>query len=136
MVIRRRFVPDRYHRDLHQKLRRLLQGTKTMEDYYQEMEILMIKADVDEPLDTTMARFLTYLNRDIQDRMELQEYGTVEQMLHKAILIEQQVKRKASLSRPLLLNRPMLLSQAAKTKVSPRVGTKICNVDFCLNKES
>ena len=69
--MRKRFVPAHYHRDLHQKLRRLLQGTKFVEDYNQEMEILMIKADVDEPLDATMARFLSGLNRDIQDRMEL-----------------------------------------------------------------
>ena len=65
MLMRRRFVPDHYHRDLHQKLRRLLQGTKPVEDCHQEMETLMIKADVDEPLDATMARFLTRLNRDI-----------------------------------------------------------------------
>ena len=88
-MIRRRFVPRHYHRELHQRLRRLLQGTKSVEDYHQEMEVLMLKADVDEPLDATMARFLSGLNRDIQDRMELQEYASMEQMLHKAILIEQ-----------------------------------------------
>ena len=46
-----------------------------------------------------MARFLSGLNRDIQDHMELQEYGTMDQILHKAILIEQHVKRK-SYSKP------------------------------------
>ena len=46
-LLRRRFVPEHYHRELHQRLRRLLQGTKSVKDYYQEMEILMIKADVD-----------------------------------------------------------------------------------------
>ena len=46
-LMRRRFVPEHYHRELHQRLRRLLQGTKSVKDYYQEMEILMIKADVD-----------------------------------------------------------------------------------------
>ncbi|XP_048613491.1 uncharacterized protein LOC111211802 [Brassica napus] len=105
MLMRRRFVPAHYHRDLHQKLRRLLQSTKSVEDYHQEMETLMIKADVDESVDATMARFLSGLNRDIQDRMELQEYGTVEQMLHKAILIEQQVKRK-SYSKPAFALKP------------------------------
>ncbi|XP_013639588.1 PREDICTED: uncharacterized protein LOC106344830 [Brassica oleracea var. oleracea] len=111
MLMRRRFVPDHYHRDLQHKLRRLLQGTKSVEDYHQEMEILMIKADVDEPLDATMDRFLTGLNRDIQDRMELQEYDNMEQMLHKAILIEQQVKRKG-LSRPSFAPKPSFSSKA------------------------
>ena len=76
-----------------------------MEDYYQEMEVLMTKTDTDEPLDATMARFLSGLNRDIQDRMELQEYGSVEQMLHKAILIEQQLKRR-SFSKPATTSKP------------------------------
>ncbi|XP_018458503.1 uncharacterized protein LOC108829340 [Raphanus sativus] len=98
-LMRRRFVPEHYHRDLHQRLRRLLQGTKSVEDYFQEMETLMIKADVDETLEATMARFLAGLNRDIQDRMELQDYESLNQMLHKAILIEQQTKRK-SYSKP------------------------------------
>ena len=56
-------------------------------------------------LDATMARFLTGLNRDIHDRMELQAYGNVEKMLHKAILIEQQVKRK-SYSKPAFAPKP------------------------------
>ncbi|XP_013624627.1 PREDICTED: uncharacterized protein LOC106330753 [Brassica oleracea var. oleracea] len=104
-MIRRRFVPRHYHRELHQRLRRLLQGTKSVEDYHQEMEVLMLKADVDEPLDATMARFLSGLNRDIQDRMELQEYVSMEQMLHKAILIERQTKRK-SYAKPAFAPKP------------------------------
>ncbi|XP_033139238.1 uncharacterized protein LOC117130573 [Brassica rapa] len=108
MLMRRRFVPAHYHRDLHQKLRRLLQGTKSVED----LETLMIKADVDEPMDATMARFLSGLNRDIQDRMELQEYGSVEQMLHKAILIEQQVKRK-NFSNPAITSKPAYSPRSA-----------------------
>ncbi|XP_013624657.1 PREDICTED: uncharacterized protein LOC106330787 [Brassica oleracea var. oleracea] len=53
-----------------------------------------------------MDRFLSGLNRDIQDRMELQEYGSVEQILHKAILIEQQTKRK-SFSKPAITSKPV-----------------------------
>ncbi|XP_024011296.1 uncharacterized protein LOC112086558 [Eutrema salsugineum] len=60
------------------------------------MERLMLKADVFEPEDATMARFLSGLNRDLQDRMELQEYNDMAEMLHKAILVEQQLKRKGT----------------------------------------
>ncbi|KAL1217923.1 hypothetical protein V5N11_001814 [Cardamine amara subsp. amara] len=80
MLMRRRFVPTHYHRELHQKLRRLSQGSRNMEDYFQEMEKLMLKADVDEPSDATMARFLSGMNRELQDRMEMQSYTTVEEM--------------------------------------------------------
>lgn len=54
----------------------------------------MIKAAVDEVLDATMARLQAGLNRDIQDRLELQEYEDIYELLHKAILIEQQLKKK------------------------------------------
>lgn len=39
-----------------------------------------------------MSLFLRGLNRDIQDNVEMQHY--VEEMLHKAILVEKQLKRK------------------------------------------
>ncbi|CAG7870317.1 unnamed protein product, partial [Brassica rapa] len=95
-LMKKRFVPNHYGREIHQKLRRLTQGTKGVEDYYQEMEILMIKAAVEEASEATMARFQAGLNRDIQDRLEMQEYEDIYELLHKAILIEQQLKRKSS----------------------------------------
>ncbi|XP_048627797.1 uncharacterized protein LOC125596825 [Brassica napus] len=94
-VMKKRFVPNHYGRDLHQKLRRLSQGSKSVEDYHQEMETLMLKADL-EGVEATMARFQGGLNRDIQDRLELQEYEDMDELLHKAILIKQQNKRKSS----------------------------------------
>ncbi|XP_056843215.1 uncharacterized protein LOC130495741 [Raphanus sativus] len=88
------FVPNHYHRDLHQRLRRLTQGSKTVEEYYQEMELLMLRAGISEDREATMARFLGGLNREIQDSVEMQHYIEIEEMLHKAILVEQQIKGK------------------------------------------
>ncbi|KAG7568008.1 Integrase catalytic core [Arabidopsis thaliana x Arabidopsis arenosa] len=100
ILMRRRFIPSHYHRELHQKLRRLSQGSRNVEDYFQEMEKLMLKADVDEHRDATMARFLSGMNRELQDRMEMQTYDTIEEMLHKAILVEQQLRRKSVTTKP------------------------------------
>ncbi|XP_056851761.1 uncharacterized protein LOC130500850 [Raphanus sativus] len=93
-VMRRRFVPNHYHRDLHQRLRKLTQGSRSVEEYFQEMELLMLRACISEDREATMARFLGGLNREIQDNVEMQHYVEMEEMLHKAILVEQQVKRK------------------------------------------
>ena len=41
-VMRARFVPTYYNRDLFKKLQLLKQGTKSVEEYYKEMEIAMI----------------------------------------------------------------------------------------------
>ena len=55
-LMKARFVPNHYGRDLYQKLRRLTQGAKSVEDYFQEMETLMIKANVNEDDESTLAR--------------------------------------------------------------------------------
>ena len=46
--MRKHFVPNHYYRDLYQKLQRLTQGSRSIEDYYKEMEIAMIRANVEE----------------------------------------------------------------------------------------
>ncbi|RDX78987.1 hypothetical protein CR513_40648, partial [Mucuna pruriens] len=47
-IMRRRFVPIHYRRDLHKKLQILTQGSMSVEDYYKEMEIAMTRANVKE----------------------------------------------------------------------------------------
>jgi len=44
-VMRARFVPTYYNRDLFKRLQLLKQGTKTVEEYYNEMEIAMMPAN-------------------------------------------------------------------------------------------
>ena len=56
-TIRRPFVPSHYYR--------------SMDDYHKEMEIAMIRANVEEDREATMARFLNGLNRDIANVVEL-----------------------------------------------------------------
>ena len=41
-----------------------------------------------------MARFLNGLTNDIHDIVELQEFVEMDDLLHKAIQVEQQLKRK------------------------------------------
>ncbi|PKI40470.1 hypothetical protein CRG98_039106 [Punica granatum] len=62
-VMRKRFVPSYYYRDLHLKLQSLRQGTRSAEDYHKEMEIILIQANIEEDEEATMARFLCGLNR-------------------------------------------------------------------------
>jgi RNA-splicing ligase RtcB len=93
VVTRKRFVPSYYYRELYKKLQRLRQGSRSIEDYYKEMEIAMIRANVKEDREATMARFLIGLNREIHDKVEMQHYLELEDMVHMAIKVEQQLKR-------------------------------------------
>ena len=56
----------------------------------------MIRADVEEDREATMARFLNGLHRDIANVVELQHYVELTDMVHMAIKVEQQLKRKGS----------------------------------------
>jgi hypothetical protein len=42
VLMRRRFVPNHYYRDLYLKLQGLNQGSRFVDEYFKEMEITMI----------------------------------------------------------------------------------------------
>ena len=67
-----------------------------MEEYYKEMEVAMARANIEEDREATMARFLANLNQEIQNIVELQHRVELEDMVHIAIKIENQVKMTGS----------------------------------------
>ena len=89
-------VTNHYYRGLYQKLQSLMQGNRSVEDYYKEMEIAMIKANVEEDREATMACFLNGLNQEIANVIELQHYVEIEEIMQKAVKIEQQLKRRGN----------------------------------------
>lgn len=93
-IMRRRFIPSYYHRELYNKLQRLTQGIKSVDEYFKEMEVAMIRANVVEDREATMARFLHGLNREIADVVEMQHHVELTDMVHQAVKAEQQLKRR------------------------------------------
>ena len=67
-----------------------------MEEYHKELEVAMIRVNVNEDEEVTMSRFLNGLNKDIPNVMELQSYVELEELVHLAIKAEGQLKRKGS----------------------------------------
>ena len=94
-IMRKRFVPTHYYRELYNKIQYLVQGFKSVEEYHQAMELAIIRANIDEDRKATMARFLHGLNRNIADLVELHHYVDIDDMLHMAIKIEKQLKFKS-----------------------------------------
>ena len=94
--MRKRFVHSHYYRELYQKLQNLYQGSMSVEDYYTEMEVAMIRANVVEDREATMVRFLGGLNREIANVVELHHYVDLDEMLHMAIKVERQLRKKST----------------------------------------
>uniref|UniRef100_A0A2N9FAG5 Reverse transcriptase n=1 Tax=Fagus sylvatica TaxID=28930 RepID=A0A2N9FAG5_FAGSY len=111
MLMRKRFVPSHYYRGLYQKLQRLNQGSKSVKEHYKEMEVAMIRANVEEDREATMARFLHGLNREIADIVEMQHYVELTDMVHQAIKVEEQFKQKGLVRR----GQPMATTSSWKT---------------------
>ncbi|XP_022152413.1 uncharacterized protein LOC111020149 [Momordica charantia] len=93
-LMKRKFVLSYYHAN-SRKLNKLYQGTKGAEDYYKEMDMLMSRFQLEEDEETTMARFLDGLNPDIVDKLDLQHYKDMEELLHLTVKIEEQNQRRA-----------------------------------------
>ena len=64
-----------------------------VEDYVKEFEVLMIRGELNEPQEQTIARFIGGLHREIGDLEELQNYVTLEDVIKIAIKVERQRKR-------------------------------------------
>ena len=97
-VMRARFVPSYYARDLLNQLQQLKQGTKSVEEYYQELQMGMLRCNLEEDVEPAMARFLGGLNWEIQDILAYKEYTNITRLFHLACKAEREVQgRHASL---------------------------------------
>lgn len=94
-LIQKRFIPSHYYHDFYQKLQNFTQGTKSMEDYYKKMEVVMIMVNVEKDREVTMSRFSSDLDTQIGNVIKLQYYVELENMMHIAIKVEKQLKKKS-----------------------------------------
>jgi len=68
----------------------------SVEEYRQKMELYMMRASIRESESTTIARFLSGLNLEIRDRVELLPYQDLNDLVQLCIKVEQQNLRKTS----------------------------------------
>jgi len=95
-ALRRRHIPSYYNRELMDKLKRLQQKTMSVEEYRQKMELYIMRNSIREFKPTTIARFLSGLNLEIRDRVELLPYQDLNDLIQLCIKVEQQNLRKTS----------------------------------------
>ncbi|KAL4297775.1 hypothetical protein GQ457_12G014610 [Hibiscus cannabinus] len=77
----------------------LKQGSRSGEDYFKEMEMAMMRANIEEDREATMARFLNGLNTEIANVVELQHYVELDEMVHMTIKVERQQRRRTTSTR-------------------------------------
>jgi hypothetical protein len=70
----------------------LRQGTKSVEEYYQELQMGMLPCNIEEDEEPPMARFLGGLNHEIQDILSYKEYNNITRLFHLACKVEREVQ--------------------------------------------
>nr|KYP60007.1 hypothetical protein KK1_015454 [Cajanus cajan] len=95
-ALRRRHIPTYYGRELLKKLQRLQQKDMTVEQYRQQIELYMMRVCIKEEEATTVARFLSGLNLEIRDQVELLPYRDLNDLVQLCVRVEQQMLRKSS----------------------------------------
>ena len=93
-ALRKSYIPSYYERELMDKLQRLRQGSMGVEEYRQQMELLLLRFGLREQERTSIARFLSGLNMEVRDKVELLPYRDLDDLVQLCIRVEQQLKRK------------------------------------------
>jgi hypothetical protein len=83
-AIRAHFIPHNYIRSLYDRLTNLKQGLKSVDDYHQEMELIIQRARAHEPEEQTMQPFLVGLTYNIQRFVRHHQYFDMTNLLHQA----------------------------------------------------
>jgi hypothetical protein len=83
-VMRMRFVPSSYQHNVRNRLQVLKQEKRSVDEYYKEMDLLLVRAEIREDPESKMARFLGGLNEDIAGFVEMFPYRTLQDLVDQA----------------------------------------------------
>ncbi|CAL1406142.1 unnamed protein product [Linum trigynum] len=72
------------------------QGSRTVEEYAIELELLMTRADIRVHSEARISRFYSGLNKEIQYEWKLCHFVDLEEAIHLAVKIEKQLKEGAA----------------------------------------
>lgn len=95
-LMRQLYFPETYSHELLAKLYNLRQGSKSVMDYYDEFQQLMLKLDHgDEQVSHDIVHFKVGLNKDISTCMMLHKFDTVDGIFHATLEVERELKEKS-----------------------------------------
>jgi len=92
----KKFLPSHYYRDSFIQQQNLRQKNLSVEEYTREFEKLMMKCDIHEREEQTIARYLGGLNTDVAHPVQLQQYWSLDDVVRLAMRVEKHLPKKYS----------------------------------------
>ena len=72
----------------------LKQGKSSVDEYYKEMELLLVRTGIREDPESKMARFLGGLNEEIAGFVEMFPYHTLQDLVDQAMRTERKIQQE------------------------------------------
>ncbi|KAL3503374.1 hypothetical protein ACH5RR_037823 [Cinchona calisaya] len=91
-ALKKKFLPENYRQDVFLKCHSFKQNNLSVVDYTAEFEDLMLRCDIYEPEEQTIARYLGGLRIEICNVVQLQPYWTFHDVCKLALKVEKQLK--------------------------------------------
>jgi len=88
------FISVTYDRDVKIKLQQLTQGSRSVAEYFNELNNLSFKAKITEDDNAKQARFLFGLKQSIRHQLSLFNFPNVFELFQKAVIVEEQMVEK------------------------------------------
>ncbi|KAH1193252.1 hypothetical protein GmHk_19G054344 [Glycine max] len=86
-ALKKRHIPSYYEKELMDKIQRLRQVSMSVEEYRQQMELLLLRAGLRVEERTSIATFLSGLNMEVRDKVELLPYRDLEELVRLGDLL-------------------------------------------------
>jgi hypothetical protein len=90
----------------------LKHGARSVEEYYQELQIGMLRCNLEEREDAAMAQFFAGLNREIQDILEYKDYANITHLFHFAVKLKGKCRVTTQVRRLIFLQEEQILGSA------------------------
>ena len=92
--LKRKYLPDNYRQDIFLKIHNFRQKEMTVAEYTTEFDHLMLKGELTELEEQTIARYLGGLKYEISNVVQLQPYWTFNNVCKLALKVEKKTQKK------------------------------------------
>ena len=92
-----KFLPYHYKQDNYMQLHNLCQQSMTVEEYTREFELLVMKCELKDDEEQRMVRYIGGLNTEIANRVQLQQYEDLDDVIRLSLRIEKQLSKDSQL---------------------------------------
>ncbi|KAF7801156.1 putative gag-pol polyprotein [Senna tora] len=83
-LMRKKYVPSYYYRELNRKLRMFTQGSLAVDEYVHELDLLKMRAGVQEGEEASMTRIIDGLRGEIRDKVDMYTFVDKEELDSKS----------------------------------------------------